>query len=910
MKKRLKGLVGLWLVVAMVCGMTLVPAMAAPANTYLGTDNGLISVTNFFNPNQPLNQQFSEMVTGVTGWNLWTQTEGSSGYASAVGESPYSANAVLGQKTYDDIEDTENLIIEPLFNTGVLIGGQEIPNVGSYDYYHGDYRAMLKPSESSDDYYLELAYTNSTDASDGYTLTINGLSIDEEFPVAIASLITDLTLVVQDCTWTDDEGNTYTDQNYLVGSSDSMSAGILAMKDLTITGTGTLNVAGGEAEGYARSSGGADLLGCSSFGICALGDLTISGSIVNTHGSEANNMSAGIFSAGNISIGGNANVTSFGGYTVNDAEPCLAEATEDVEPAANICAGIFSVSNITVNGGTVSAEGGDAYANSVGIVAYGEGDKNTSGGNININGGSVTAKGGYAESGNSYGIGASDENEAGGQVVITGGTVNTTGGAAYGGNSCGIGIIGGISISGGKIDTAGGDVSGGNSYGIGAVGNVKISGGEVDAIGGAADAGLELCMAAYDLRSYSNTQTQGDSFGIGAMSNVLISNFARLRAVGGSADNCSYGVGALGDIFINGNANVTVLGGGTNGDYIPGSYGLGAEGSVTLGGAAMILAEGLDLAAGAVNGITILPGNYLLYANKALTSLDKLDWPATWYFQMVPAPVYDNYVPEYRIEVKDGIEDGTVTTRVKYAAEGDRVGITVTPEEGFELDQLIVTTPKGKEIETTYINGKYIFEMPASKVLIDAVFVADVALPFLDVTVDDWYFDAVKYVYDNDIMAGTGATAFAPDTELSRAMVAQVLYNLDEERYIADDALFADVVPGEWYVNAVNWAAAEKIFAGYGNGNFGTLDSVTREQLAVILYNYAVSKDGAVSGSSVLGMYPDAGEISFWAVEAMEWAVANDILRAESGLLTAAANASRADVAYAMMNFCENIMQK
>ena len=182
-------------------------------------------------------------------------------------------------------------------------------------------------------------------------------------------------------------------------------------------------------------------------------------------------------------------------------------------------------------------------------------------------------------------------------------------------------------------------------------------------------------------------------------------------------------------------------------------------------------------------------------------------------------------------------------------------------------------------------------------------------LPFTDVDEDDWFYDPVKYVYEHDIMAGTGKTIFDPDVELSRAMIAQVLYNLDKDSYADIASVFTDVTSGDWFYDAVTWAAAEGVVAGYGNGLFGSLDDVTREQLAMILYNYAVSKDYKISGTANLGMYTDADQISGWATNAVSWAVANNLLFSTNGLLTPTAPATRAEIAYAMMNFCENIMK-
>jgi len=182
-------------------------------------------------------------------------------------------------------------------------------------------------------------------------------------------------------------------------------------------------------------------------------------------------------------------------------------------------------------------------------------------------------------------------------------------------------------------------------------------------------------------------------------------------------------------------------------------------------------------------------------------------------------------------------------------------------------------------------------------------------MTFVDVSAEDWFYEAVQYVYEHDIMAGVGDNSFAPESELTRAMVAQVLFNMDENGYTGAASLFDDVKAGEWYEDAVNWAAAEGVMSGYGGRQFGAMDSVTREQLAMILYNYEASKGCPIEGKIILGMYTDAGDVSFWAVNAVEWALANGILRSDNGVLNPGVCAERAQVALALMSFCENVIK-
>ncbi|UQT48106.1 S-layer homology domain-containing protein [Flavonifractor plautii] len=117
------------------------------------------------------------------------------------------------------------------------------------------------------------------------------------------------------------------------------------------------------------------------------------------------------------------------------------------------------------------------------------------------------------------------------------------------------------------------------------------------------------------------------------------------------------------------------------------------------------------------------------------------------------------------------------------ASKGSTVTVTVKPDEGYELDELTVTDKNGDSVRIIKSNGKYTFKMPASKVTVEAVFTAVEAkgLPsFTDVTSGDWFYDAVAYVYDKGMMEGTTDTTFAPTMNLTRSMIAQVLYNLEE----------------------------------------------------------------------------------------------------------------------------------
>ena len=265
----------------------------------------------------------------------------------------------------------------------------------------------------------------------------------------------------------------------------------------------------------------------------------------------------------------------------------------------------------------------------------------------------------------------------------------------------------------------------------------------------------------------------------------------------------------------------------------------------------------------------------------------------------------------YTVSVED-TDNGSVKVSPTRASKGSTVTVTVKPDEGYELDELTVTDKNGESVKLTDKgDGKYTFKMPASKVTVEAVFTAAKVegLPFTDVTSGDWFYDAVAYVYDKGMMEGTTDTTFAPAMNLTRSMIAQVLYNLEERPEAPGAAGFPDVAADAWYADAVNWAAARGIVKGYDTGAFGPEDSVTREQLAAILYRYAQVKGyDTTRGGMAVREFSDSASISDWAQEAMAWAVNAQVLSGKgNGVLDPQGTATRAEVAQMLMNFGEHV---
>ncbi|MCI9045652.1 MAG: leucine-rich repeat protein [Peptococcaceae bacterium] len=177
---------------------------------------------------------------------------------------------------------------------------------------------------------------------------------------------------------------------------------------------------------------------------------------------------------------------------------------------------------------------------------------------------------------------------------------------------------------------------------------------------------------------------------------------------------------------------------------------------------------------------------------------------------------------------------------------------------------------------------------------------------FADVQNNVWYSEAIAYVYNNGMMNGT-EKGFEPNAATTRAMIVTMLHRLEKEP-AAGVANFADVADGQWFSEAIAWAAANGVVNGYSETKFAPNDEITREQLAAILYRYAQFKGLNVSAKGDLSGFADGAAVSDWAVEAMQWAVGAGLLNGnEQGRLAPTAGATRAEVAMMLMRFAETV---
>ena len=184
-------------------------------------------------------------------------------------------------------------------------------------------------------------------------------------------------------------------------------------------------------------------------------------------------------------------------------------------------------------------------------------------------------------------------------------------------------------------------------------------------------------------------------------------------------------------------------------------------------------------------------------------------------------------------------------------------------------------------------------------------------LPFTDVDSDDWFLAAVQYVYENDRMAGTSSTTFQPEVNLTRAMAAQVLYNLEGQPAVTGDTTFTDAAAaGDWAVKAITWAEQTGVVAGIGDGLFDPTANVTREEFAQMMYNYASYKEYDLTLEGDLSQFEDASAISGWAETAMSWANGSGLINGhDDGTIDPQGTTTRAQAASILMNFDQNVAE-
>ena len=258
------------------------------------------------------------------------------------------------------------------------------------------------------------------------------------------------------------------------------------------------------------------------------------------------------------------------------------------------------------------------------------------------------------------------------------------------------------------------------------------------------------------------------------------------------------------------------------------------------------------------------------------------------------------------------VEHGKVTVDPKEAKLGDTVKITATPDKGYEVDLVVVADADGKSVKVKKANdGTYSFEMPGSDVTVAVTFkeIACPSAPYKDLDTSLWYHEGVDYAIANGLMKGVAKDQFDPYGKLNRAMLVTILYRLEGEPRVSGANPFSDVEAGSWYDKAVTWADSKGIVNGYGNGKFGPMDNITREQMAAMMMRYASYKKIDTSKRDQLRSFVDAGNVSAWALPNMQWAVAVGLIEGSNRRLLPLDATNRAEAATILMRFCEEIMK-
>ena len=303
---------------------------------------------------------------------------------------------------------------------------------------------------------------------------------------------------------------------------------------------------------------------------------------------------------------------------------------------------------------------------------------------------------------------------------------------------------------------------------------------------------------------------------------------------------------------------------------------------------------------------------------------DQVIYPEVEYKNNGNVDYYWFEMPEYDVEIyadfgegdyvawidRSDMKNGTIRVSPNVADEDDTVSIYVTPDTGYQLDELIVEDEDGRDVTTSSLASgtRYTFRMPDSDVTVTATFKSrSYSSNFTDVPRYEWYYEAVSYVASEGLMNGVSSTQFNPNGTASRAQIVTILWRLAGEPSALTGA-FTDVPAGQYYSTAVAWASRQGIVTGVGNNRFEPNSNITREQLAVILYRYAQDAGYTTSASANITGYYDYARVNSYARTAMSWAVGAGLITGTSTTtLSPQDTATRAQVATILMRFCENI---
>lgn len=261
--------------------------------------------------------------------------------------------------------------------------------------------------------------------------------------------------------------------------------------------------------------------------------------------------------------------------------------------------------------------------------------------------------------------------------------------------------------------------------------------------------------------------------------------------------------------------------------------------------------------------------------------------------------------PSFPVKISNS-GDGVAKVDRSYASAGDKVTITVTPGRNASVQRITVTDKDGERLKLTENrDGTYSFTMPSGTANVYVRFSGS-GLPFADVPSGSWYYDDVAYVYDTGLMTGLTVTAFGPNLSTTRGMIVTILWRMENEPAAKNGCPFADVRRGSYYEQAIAWASENGIVTGFDASTFAPDRTITREQLAAILFRFAAYRGmDAVTLRENLSSFQDQAAISAYAVSALNWAVGEGLMQGTGDKLEPTGSATRAQVAAMLRRFIQ-----
>ena len=259
------------------------------------------------------------------------------------------------------------------------------------------------------------------------------------------------------------------------------------------------------------------------------------------------------------------------------------------------------------------------------------------------------------------------------------------------------------------------------------------------------------------------------------------------------------------------------------------------------------------------------------------------------------------YLKKYVVSVSK-TENGTVKLSQSSVTSGNSLTITAVPDEGYVVSDMLIN---GKSVGRQTV---YTINSVKENIEVKVIFAEKTELPFTDVIEADWFFENVKYAYENGLLNGISETEFGPQIEMTRAMLVTVLHRAEGEPAVDKSIAFADVDENAYYANAVAWAQSNGIVNGITDSEFAPDTNITREQIAVIMFRYAKYKgyDVSVGENTNILSYDDAESISGYAVEAVQYASGSGLMKGKTETtINPKDNAARAEIAAILQRFIE-----